>query len=378
MQITIVTPLCQPSEGDVRAISLHLKHLLQLGHKIHVIALPEKPANWTRRIKDSLSLKFQAQLHPSRSLNFEGLDIAVSRILSWRPVTEADVPDADIIIGTTREAIPWISKLPSSKGAKVYFTLDYVDPACDLNDLIPIWNLPVHTITIAEWLKTFITLHSFKKEEDVMVVPNGIDLSLYPYANRQRNKEFRLGYIHYNIPSKGSEIIFKTMKLVKENDLPFHCVALGDPFPNNRYSEYIEHLGNYNQQLALNTFCSCDAWLFPSRQEGFGLSMLEAMACGTPVIGTRTGIAPEALPSGGGILLSSPSANAFLDAIIKFNNMDDEAWCSASLKARAKAEEYSWVKSGERLDRELKRLLSSQADPQKDSLLHSSGKPSSS
>src|SRR5205814_2007391 len=75
-----------------------------------------------------------------------------------------------------------------------------------------------------------------------------------------------------------------------------------------------------------NIYSACDAWLFGPRKEGFGLPILEAMACRTPVIATPAGAAPELLAGGGGILVPHENPQAMADAIIKVCSMADHDW----------------------------------------------------
>ena len=51
-------------------------------------------------------------------------------------------------------------------------------------------------------------------------------------------------------------------------------------------------LGRLNEKELINEYQKCDILLFPSRLEGFGYSVAEAMACGKPVITTNKFIRP--------------------------------------------------------------------------------------
>ena len=68
-------------------------------------------------------------------------------------------------------------------------------------------------------------------------------------------------------------------------------------------------------------YAACDLWLFTSRNEGFGLPLLEAMACRTPVLATRAGAAPDLIDGCNGVLLDSDPA-AFAAEIARFHGMD--------------------------------------------------------
>ena len=63
-------------------------------------------------------------------------------------------------------------------------------------------------------------------------------------------------------------------------------------------------------------YSAADVLAFPSLYEGFGLPILEAMACGTPVVATDAGSLPEVIgTAGGGILVRAHSADALARGI---------------------------------------------------------------
>jgi len=95
----------------------------------------------------------------------------------------------------------------------------------------------------------------------------------------------------------GPERIF-IQQLVKELKLGDRVYFLGE-------QDYLEPL----------FFCA-DLFLLPSEQESFGLTALEAMACGVPVIGARTGGLPEVIAHG---------ETGFLFPIGEINSMADHA-----------------------------------------------------
>ena len=89
-------------------------------------------------------------------------------------------------------------------------------------------------------------------------------------------------------------------------------------------------------------YAQCDAWLFSSQTEGFGLPILEAMACRTPVIGTSAGAAPELLSGGGGIFVASDDPNDMALAIEHILTMSEPDWMRLSDLAVATAARYTW------------------------------------
>ncbi len=87
-------------------------------------------------------------------------------------------------------------------------------------------------------------------------------------------------------------------------------------------------------------YCGAAALVYPSLNEGFGLPVLEAMACGTPVVAARAGALPEV--GGDACLYAAPGdAGAFaraLDEILR----DDALARRLSESGRRRAARYTW------------------------------------
>lgn len=82
------------------------------------------------------------------------------------------------------------------------------------------------------------------------------------------------------------------------------------------------------------------AFLFPSLYEGFGLPPLEALACGTPVVGSDVASLPEVVGDGG-VLLSPCDAEGMASAVIRLAS--DESYRAAmSRRALDQAARFSW------------------------------------
>jgi glycogen(starch) synthase len=95
-------------------------------------------------------------------------------------------------------------------------------------------------------------------------------------------------------------------------------------------------------------YSACDLLVSPSLHESFGLVVLEAMACGKPVVATSTGLVPElGLDGTGGIMVSPGDAEGLADAAARLLSLDDQGVSLAAERNRSLVEtEFSigrWV-----------------------------------
>jgi glycosyltransferase involved in cell wall biosynthesis len=181
-------------------------------------------------------------------------------------------------------------------------------------------------------------------QTDVCLVPNPIDTGFFsPSMDRRRNEIFRIGFFYSPALSKGTDLIIAAIREVLKEEPNVLVVSFGfdPPVRALPLPEQVEYFASPSQAQLPNIYSSCDAWIFGSRSEGYGLPIIEAMACGTPVIATPSGAAPDLVPVGGGILLSSTSSKEILEGIRLLMSETAERWKSRSDAAILEARKHS-------------------------------------
>ena len=155
------------------------------------------------------------------------------------------------------------------------------------------------------------TLGEFCSECDIRVIPNFVDLTR---MQRRFSND-----IHRRFAPAGEKILvhvsnFRPVKRVNDvirvldrvrKTTPAVLVMLGDGVEQSNAQYLVEELGLTDAVFfmgmveAVEDYLSvADLMLLPSETESFGLSALEAMACGVPVIATKVGGLPELIAEG--------------------------------------------------------------------------------
>ena len=102
-------------------------------------------------------------------------------------------------------------------------------------------------------------------------------------------------------------------------------------------------LGTVTDSQLLTLYRGAAALVYPSRYEGFGLPVLEAMACGTPVIASRAASIPEVLGDAG-VLLDPDDEPGWADAIAAVVN---DEWQKGRMRKAGltRAKEFTWART---------------------------------
>jgi len=174
--------------------------------------------------------------------------------------------------------------------------------------------------------------------ETIEVIHNGVNTDFFTPSSRElTNRPFRFLYVGNWDARKGVDVLSPILRELGDDfELVYTADRLGQhrryPLPSNARC-----LGRLDAEGLRAAYAQADALLFPSRLEGLPLTVLEAMACGLPVIAASSSSLPEVVADGEtGLLCPVDDVAAFVAAARRLQG-DVGLWRTMRLAARERA-----------------------------------------
>ncbi len=361
--------------GGVRVVAVYADRLRQRGHEVTVVSTPPRPIpliEKLRHVKRGWGWPGKPQTGPSY---LDNVDVAHRVIDRFRPIADADVPDADVVIATWWETAEWVAALSPGKGRKVFF-IQHDESVFDLQPtrrVIDTWRLPLTKITISKWL----TELAQQRDPGAVVhhIPNSVDMAQFDAPPRGKQARPTVGLLYSPVVFKGVDTSLKAVARVAERLGDVHLVTFGEVDPTDELPlpAGADHTTHPAQQQIRELYARCDVWLCGSLAEGFHLPPLEAMACRCPVVSTRVGGPMDIIePGRNGYLADVGDDAALAECLLKVLQSDEAGWRAMSDAAYATATGYTWEHATDRFESAL-RQLAAPADRADDAAAVSSG-----
>lgn len=185
--------------------------------------------------------------------------------------------------------------------------------------------------------------------EKIRVVPNAVDTDLFKPGEDNGN---HLVWVGRFVPEKGLQYLVKAAKIVlsEHHDVKFVLVGDGPLKPcimnlaiKNGLKERICFAGKMSQREVVQVMQSASVFLLPSLKEGFPKTLLEAMACGKPVIASNISGVNEIIEDGyNGLLVPPREPRLMADAIIELSNDKDLSHKLGQQARLSVLKRYNW------------------------------------
>jgi glycosyltransferase involved in cell wall biosynthesis len=191
--------------------------------------------------------------------------------------------------------------------------------------------------------------------EAVITIPEGVNLfQFHPnHIQQSMNTPRYILFVGSLQPRKNLDILLKawnsvchqhpdvSLWIAGERDVVFRQLS------SSMNGERVRYLGYVSENYLVDLYAGALAFVTPSLEEGFGLTVLEAMACGTPVIAARSGALPEVVGDSG--LLFDPVNMDQLAGLLDSCIGDEALRYMLIEKGLNQVSKFSWSRAAEKL-----------------------------
>lgn len=277
---------------------------------------------------------FMTQIQPQ----WFKLDTKIKKISTLEKNYKDKLADIDVCIATAVQTVDLVyNRIKAPK--KIYYIQDYENWDIDDEYVKESYSLGMVNIVISTWLQKIVDQYSKNKS---ILIQNPIDSSIYvaevPMSQR---KQHTIGLLYHEGAHKGVKNALEVLNKVKKI-YPDLTVKMFGQFPKPNLPDWVEYIRGASQTKTIEVYNWCQIFLCSTIKEGYGLTGIEAMACGACLVSTDYDGAKEYAIDGYNSLLSPVGdIQAQVDNVVRlFEDMDLRN--KISQNGIKSADKYSW------------------------------------
>lgn len=379
MKILVVLPYFYPKMGGLENYAYNVFKRLK-NHDITVLCSGKENSREMIEGMDVIRLKHSAVIS-NTPVNLK-LPLTISRILKRESfdIVNAHTPvpySADMAaIASRKHGVPFLltyhNDLLKEKGFLQLISSLYNNSLLKLT-----LDVSKKIITSSYYVyheSPFLKAHAGKIE----LIPPGVDLDTYsPGSGEYVRRKYGIphgsevvlfvGAMNKGHRHKGVEILMEAFYKIKGENVYLVLAGTGDMVPH--YKKIASSLGIQDKTIftglvdefeLIELYRMASMLVLPTLTvvEGFGMVLIEANACGKPVIGSKIGGIKYVIKDGEtGLLVPPGDPDALADAIMKLLDDEDLAHRMGSNGRRMVMEKYTWDKSAKMTERIFENLL---------------------
>lgn len=175
-----------------------------------------------------------------------------------------------------------------------------------------------------------------------ILLPNVVDVNVFKPVQHHNDIPKIIHISCFENKSKNITGLIDSLKIIEDKGINFQCVFIGDGVDFEMIKNYSKKLRNQENIIftgvlegadVANELASGDFLVLPSNYETQGVVILEAFACGIPVVAPKVGGIPEIVDESNGILVPANDTALLADAIMEMMSKH-KSYDSAVLRDR--------------------------------------------
>jgi glycosyltransferase involved in cell wall biosynthesis len=231
--------------------------------------------------------------------------------------------------------------------------------------LIPLFYRGVPFIAVSESTKSELVSMGLRAD-DIEIIHNGVDHDGYGPDESMRSDDPLIVCVTRLKKYKGVHLLIQAMPKVKREvpNAKLVITGKGDYEPKLQaltrrlgLEDTVEFAGFVAREEKANLYRRAQVVVNPSAKEGWGLTVIEANACGTPVVAADAqGLRDSVKDGETGLLYPHSDTDAMADAIVKLLK-DKGLRTRLGEKSLAWSKEFTWDKAADKVEAMMERIL---------------------
>lgn len=365
MKIAFLSQYEKP--GGIRTVLFELARRLAKKHRVFIFSIKSRHLPPCESV-DNICVYRYLDPHYLKSLLFN--TIQTVKLIRRHKIDIIHSISAMPLLIYTATLAKILTKIPlivTVHGTDVLFS------SIGINEIMRIFCLKLTDQIVAVSSYTAGLINQYVSDTKITVIPNGVDTTRFnPFLDCKeiKRKHNLSGKVVLTVSRlkerKGIDLVIKAISDMQKPKLTYLVVGDGplrEKLVNlaNRLKVNAIFTGYVTDEELPKYYNACDIFVMPSRivkethdVEGFGIALLEAAACGKPVVTTRTGGVPEAVNNSFAITVEPNNLSQLREAIYKLLATETDLAIKNAARKWALAHDWNFIsRKYEKLYKEL-------------------------
>lgn len=196
-------------------------------------------------------------------------------------INDKSVRDGDWVLATAATTASGVYRLAPTKGKKGYIIQDFETWDMPVEQLENTYRYGMKNLVISHWLKDKVEAITGK---ECVCIPNPVDTEVFHPVDTFKRDQKTVALLYHPGAHKGFKFAWRAILLAREYVPDLHVNMFGTYPPPQDLPNWVSYTRNADNNDLVRIYNTSEVFVCASVNEGYGLTCLEAMACGCALV----------------------------------------------------------------------------------------------